>query len=444
MTRTMMMLALCLSSLGCGDTRTIAPTGEPLDREPTPEEWGAIRATMARAGEVRSRRFTRPFEVRVLDARGMRARYAAEFDHAHMSRLERLYRGLSLTTPEADIETHYEGAAEYDILGAFSVATDTMLLLESSLPSLTATTNATMRERLVVLHELVHALQRDPSFPTETSDPNHTLSWDEVRVRNAIVEGDAMFAMIVAYARSVGVSPVRLARSPMTVAAFARFDPSPIDETYATELRATPAVLRFERDSPYTHGTAYVASVYAEGGWPAVDALHANPPASMEEVMHIGREGILSVPERATQAVHDLFEDAMSGAAYEHALGDDLGELGLLAFFDGVSGPTTMSEAADGWSGDFACVYAREGAPDAAIWVSAWDSIRDAVEAFEAARQVANRLTAAGRRVRVERVQRALLITFDVPEDLDEDLHQALTDYVFVHLAGPAAPEEEE
>ena len=120
---------------------------------------------------------------------------------------------------------------------------------------------------LVWAHELEHAAQ-EHRFHL----PSHLVAMrgdsDEQRAASAIAEGEAMLVMFVL--NTPGIAPEALELAETAVRRQARELAPPGVPTYFV------ADLAF----PYTAGFAAVLRAYRAGGWTAVDALLAHPPAS--------------------------------------------------------------------------------------------------------------------------------------------------------------------
>lgn len=82
-------------------------------------------------------------------------------------------------------------------------------------------------------------------------------------------------------------------------------------------LDEVPALIRESLLFPYLVGPGYVCALYAQGGWDAVDAVVADPPATTHQVL-FGPDGVaepVAVPQPAGPADFDLVERRTFGAA---------------------------------------------------------------------------------------------------------------------------------
>jgi len=184
-------------------------------------------------------------------------------------------------------------------------------------------------------------------------------------------------------------------------------------------LTEIPAVLRESLLFPYLGGVGFVQAYWKEAG--RVPPLGPRMPVSTEQVMHPERflEGSVDAPTDVR-----FRGEAPPGWALVHT--DDLGEMEtrvLLREF--LPDREAADRAAAGWDGDrFRLLDTPSG--EAFVWVSVWDSERDALQ-FESA--VRSAMTArydgdpasAGRQLRVLRGasgRRPTVAVWDLPAGL--------------------------
>ncbi len=124
-------------------------------------------------------------------------------------------------------------------------------------------------------HELDHALQ-DQSFPLAPMIGYAPGEGDRVAAAHAVIEGDAMSAMLDVVARSAfDVSDGALRDDARRLQRPVRRLPRP---------RRTSSRPRSAR--PYADGFAFVQRQRTAGGWAAVDAALRRPPESTEQLLH--------------------------------------------------------------------------------------------------------------------------------------------------------------
>lgn len=213
-------------------------------------------------------------------------------------------------------------------------------------------------QKMVLAHELVHALQ-DQRFRLRNILPERVaFSSDETLARQALVEGDATFvqtAYLLRFLLGLDAAdlPATLAAAPATTFALGGAD-------LLTSLVAFP----------YTYGMTFVA--HWIGRDPAAyRRLYAQLPRTTEVILHPDKymkEGPLPLP----------FGDDLLEQAFER---DTLGEY-LMSLILTPHAGEKAAEAAQGWGNDR--LFALKLSPLQFFWATVWDEEEDAVE-FQAA-----------------------------------------------------------
>lgn len=188
---------------------------------------------------------------------------------------------------------------------------------------------------------------------------------DACLARRALMAGDAAL-LAEQWWRTFGGDRSILPASPVDCAAYM----AERDEGMAD----ISALLGF----PAEAGLAFVRTRYLAGGWAAVDAVHADPPLSSEQILH---------PERYPKdAPHSPDLDDLSPALGDGWTTTDSGVLGewrtLLALRAYLE-PDEAEKAAAGWGGDRYAILAGPASGSAAwLLLTRWDTVRDAHEFF--------------------------------------------------------------
>ncbi|RME39391.1 MAG: hypothetical protein D6793_01120, partial [Thermoflexia bacterium] len=189
---------------------------------------------------------------------------------------------------------------------------------------------ATPDDELALAHTLAHALQ-DNAFGTGrggwTVPPSLAAACrptpDAALALRALVEGDA----VLTAARYAG-----LENDPDGLDRLARVAASAEEPAYAAlaNLPSFEAIRHF----PYVEGTRFVAALYAEGGWEAVNRAYAIPPCTTQEILHPERY-------RNRRAPQELFSPDLTtqlGKAWRLERRETVGEfligLHLAAYLD--------------------------------------------------------------------------------------------------------------
>ena len=239
--------------------------------------------------------------------------------------------------------------------------------------------------RLVLAHELVHALQ-DQYLPLD-SLIRQRENGDRQSAVQAVLEGHATLASIRVLTPGQDV-----VRQPEFWQMFR--EQIRTQQGSMAVFSRTPLAIRFELVFPYLHGAEFMRwwdSARAGRAIPGVAEL----PASTEQVFHPARY------HSGDRPVSVAFTGPSGGVLYE----DTLGEIGLQVLGSVLEGgPDVRVESPAGWSGDRFRAYRTPGGP-ALVWIIAWDEAESAAR-FE--RGVASRLMARerpGYRTTVERVR---------------------------------------
>jgi hypothetical protein len=289
---------------------------------------------------------------------------------------------LGLLPAGGDLRRALERLYEEEGAGFYDPRTKRLILAERALGAggvklglVGFVTGRDLVGEFLVAHELTHALQDQHwGLPTKP-EPVLDQHGDRELARRALLEGDA------------------------TLAGFAYLTGRPLPpsliEAVETQLHGVPAELaRKYPDVPeivrtslafqYDEGAAFVGRALRNGGWAAVDAAHADPPTSTEQVLHpdryfVRRDAPVAVAVRGT--------GGLEAAGWNPILEDTIGELAIRVLAGRFVPPERAVVVADGWGGDRLRAFAR-GGDVAIVWLTAWDSASDATEFADAIREI--------------------------------------------------------
>jgi hypothetical protein len=355
-------------------------------RTPSLRESRVINELMTSAERVRSLRFVRPVPVLVEDRTRITEYVATQIEEEELERARIVYTALGLLSADLDVRSLLLRLMGEQVVGYYDadekhlvVRDDIMLGFTEGRPANNDANDLT-EARIVLVHELVHALQDQH---LELSAHIHAeRDTDASNAFHALVEGDATLAMI-GYALEREQIPLhRLTGNPTQVRSFS--DVVRRSPLAGSELEQAPAIVRVPLLSSYVDGLAFCASLHGSGGFAAVDRAHASPPVSTEQVLHPERYAQADVPSLVS--LPELPE--LSAAGYELVREDTLGELEMSVYFGQGVSEDEAKRAADGWDGDRIRVYRAQNAPSAVVWLSVWDSEHDAEQAAYAAERV--------------------------------------------------------
>ena len=156
-----------------------------------------------------------------------------------------------------------------------------------------------------------------------------------------------------------------------------------------------PSVLRESLLFPYTSGLTFTQRLHGFGGWDAVNAAFAKPPATTEQIIHPAKYDLGEKPITV-----DLPDDLAKrlGAGWSVGLEDTLGEFQLSLWLSDAGGGTLAgaNEAAAGWGGDRAAILDGPGGAVAVVIATEWDTAADASEFAIHARKVVGGLDDPG------------------------------------------------
>jgi len=241
---------------------------------------------------------------------------------------------------------------------------------------------------LYAIHELTHAVQ-DQHFDLDTLPIEVTDDDDLVMAVKSVVEGDATFVMFEAMARAMGQSVDALATQGLGSGSM----------PFGGKAAQAPEFLRASLVFPYLAGFSFVARARRSGGWPRIDALYADLPASTEQILH--PEKFLGAERDFPQRIQWGAIDALPGPAWSRIESNVLGEFGVRQLLKARGVRVAANRYAAGWDGDRYVVYERqEGGPLLLLWASTWDAETEAVEFVDALAEALD--ASAGDRNRLE------------------------------------------
>ncbi len=286
-----------------------------------------------------------------------------------------VYRLLGLIPDTLDLRALLLDLYTEQVAGFYDPATRTLYAMRGADPT---------QLRLVLAHELVHALQ-DQYLPLD-SLLREKSDGDRQSAAQAVLEGHATIASIQVLTPGQDV----LARPEF----WQLFRDQITQQQSSMEVFSrAPLALRFELIFPYLYGAEFMRwweTAHAGQPLPSVSTL----PVSTEQVLHPNRYagGDAPVPVR--------FADSSSAVLYE----DTMGELGVQTVAAVLRGEQDVHpEVAVGWGGDRFRAYRTAGGA-ALVWVTVWD---DSASAGRFLRETGARLLSrapAGYRAEVVRV----------------------------------------
>ncbi len=239
-----------------------------------------------------------------------------------------------------------------------------------------------MLQQAIAVHELTHALQ-DQRFHAAEREEKLRSDTDAELAYHALVEGEASLVMMAWMMEKSGQKLDEAMKNPETM--------KWLTDAAAADKFVDPDTPRYFVESlkfPYFDGMKLVVEGYRRGGWAMIDKMHANPPRSTSEILHLDAYF-------ARLAGRPGFSPANFDSKSDNALTvEHLGEFHW-RFLAG--------DAVSGWVDDRVIVN-RDGSVVADTrWESAEraTAFRDAYVAFLRGRGLEPRVTVDGARVRV-------------------------------------------
>jgi hypothetical protein len=385
-------------------------------RTPSLRESRVIDELMTSAERVRNLRFNRAVPVLVEDRLRITEYVGTQIEEEELERARIVYTALGLLPADLDVRSLLLRLMGEQVVGYYDADEKHLVVRDDVMRSFAESPEPDEQPdlteaRIVLLHELVHALQ-DQNL--QLLAHIHTeRDTDASNAFHALVEGDATLAMI-GYALEREQIPLhRLTGNPSQVRSFS--DVVRHSPLAGSELEQAPAIVRVPLLSSYVDGLSFCASLHGSGGFGAVDRAHTAPPVSTEQILHPER----FAPEDTPTIVKLPDLSLLTDAGYELVREDTLGELEMGVYFGQGVNDEDAKRAADGWDGDRIRVYRAEGAPAAVVWLSIWDTEKDAEQAAAAAdRVVRNGPKAWQERCAVVRRASSVLMLRDIPPNV--------------------------
>lgn len=228
-------------------------------------------------------------------------------------------------------------------------------------------------------HEFVHVLQDQHYSLSDIS--NDALDSEARAALRALAEGEAELVQYL-YLFDGDYFSRAEAESILN-------DPGQTDSSYLNDF---PPVLVNNMAFPYTDGVDFVAALYREGGFAAIDDAWANLPRTTEHILHPDRYLAGDEPQIVSLAP---LTDTL-GVGWEKIDDDILGEFFLREYLSQQLTAAQVTRAATGWGGDRYAVYYNE-ADDALVMALrlVWDTPEDAADFAELYPSYPEKLTGA-------------------------------------------------
>ncbi|MFI5279497.1 MAG: hypothetical protein ACHQU1_03295 [Gemmatimonadales bacterium] len=317
--------------------------------------------------------FKRPPRVQARSREQVRAyldhKIAADYPPAEIDAVQRAYRAFGLISDTTDLRSMMVNLYAEQVAGFYEPDSSALFVVRGSDPTMV---------RLVLAHELVHALQ-DQYTHLNAILRLHRRN-DRQMAGQAVMEGQATVSSFAALAP--GGQPPDFERVWASVRSSLR-DQQESQPVFA----AAPHFLQESLLFPYLAGGEFIQQFDATRLRGTEEPWNERLPVSTEQILHLSK---YSTHERPSAIA--IARTARDTVIYD----DDFGEFESRTTLESWGVPSDVAiAAAAGWNGDrYVLLGTRAGT--AVVWASAWDTPQDADEFAAAARQGWER-TAQGR-----------------------------------------------
>lgn len=236
-------------------------------------------------------------------------------------------------------------------------------------------------QKTTLAHEMTHALQ-DQLYDLRGMQKRIEKDDDMLLAFSAMVEGDATLLM---YAEMDGGGDITEMDAETIKATFSLMSWM-LPVAGGTTYRKAPAIFRESLIFPYFQGMVFCISLSSERGWQAIHAAYSDPPTSTEQILH-PKKYTEDRDEAQAVTIPDL--KGVVPGDWKHLGGNCLGEFQTSVMLKRLR---SGRRAAEGWDGDRYEVFQHTDGRLGLVFVSVWDSDKDAeqfADSYEEYRQPA-------------------------------------------------------
>jgi hypothetical protein len=312
---------------------------------------------------IRGLRPKAPVAPRILDDAGLKKLIHDSFSKDNPPELlaanERIYKALGMLDENVSLNDTYIKLLGSAVAGLYDNDNKQLYVVSR-------TGRIGPVEKTTFSHEFTHALQ-DQNFDIGKLQLDLIGEGDRSFARLSLVEGDATLSMSMWQ-----LQHLTQAEQLELITA------SQSDESTKVVL-SMPPILRESLLFPYLQGLIFVQGLQLQGGWKAVDAAFARPPASSEQIVHPEKYAAGEAP-LPVDLPNDLA--ARLGSGWKVGLEDSFGEfqLGVWLKQNKQAGSGQATKAAAGWGGDRVAVLNGAAGTWGVVLRTTWDSAADATD----------------------------------------------------------------
>ena len=226
-------------------------------------------------------------------------------------------------------------------------------------------------QKTTLAHEMTHALQ-DQLYDLKSMQKRVEKDDDLSLAFSALVEGDATLLMFAEMDEGTDITEME----PEVIRATFSMMSWMVPLAGGATLRKAPAIFRESLTFPYFQGMVFCISVTGKQGWPALHAAYADPPVSTEQILHPSKYTAAERDDPQLVVIPDL-KNGTVPATWKHLGGNCLGEFQTSILLKRLR---SGARASAGWDGDRYEVFQHPDGQLGLVFVSVWDSQRDAEE----------------------------------------------------------------
>ncbi|WP_152039803.1 Hvo_1808 family surface protein [Salinigranum salinum] len=294
-----------------------------------------------------------------------------------------VWEALFIVGEDANVQQELSNTQGSSVVGFYAPGDDEIKIITEN-PESPVLRNTTL------IHELVHAAQDQRFDLTEEryrgGTQDHDLAVD------GLIEGDANF---------VEDQYVRRCASGEWECV-----PTPSQQSGSSGPPPNLGIL-LTVFQPYSDGPVYVSTLKNQGGWEAVNDEFDAPPTTTEQVIHVtdeepvpiefrdrSRNGWALYPDQGEDGSDTVGEASIFAMFWTQARDSSADTLDPRGLFETDSDYDTYNYAADpsaGWGNDRVFPYHKGSGQSAEygyVWVTEWDTDRDASEFLQAYRAI--------------------------------------------------------
>ena len=276
-------------------------------------------APTTRVEALRGKKFIRPVQHETMKRSELRHYLTQQIARSVGStdKYRRILEMMQLVEPDPRLIETMLALYEAQVLAFYDPEKHTFYSLDTPPPGLAQNSYI---DEVVTVHELTHAMQ-DQLFAAGDRVAAMQHDWDRELAYHALLEGEATLVMLSDAMEKAG-QPLR----PLLAESASLDMLTKAADTSSGVPADAPRFLVESMKFPYLDGLRFVAEAYRRDGWRGVDALHAHPPVSSEEILHpalyFARVGAKSTVASAALDRDAYFSTALGEFYWAELVGD--------------------------------------------------------------------------------------------------------------------------